>query len=515
MQINKEIFRAYDIRGNSLKDLTEAVAYKIGYCFTKMSISNNNNKICVGVDGRLSSPTLCKALELGLTDAGAKVINIGVVPTPVLYFADKEFKPSGSIMITGSHNPRDDNGFKMLQNGKSFFGTQIQDLLAKILDSNVILDSNHAMPANAGIQEIIKSNVDPSLHRHEIEYRSTIASKYLKNILEGININPKLKVAWDCGNGATGNIIKELKSHLAIVNSVGFGYKELGAKPITNRKTMSDIAGESKSIDYNENIILNSIIDGNFPSHHPDPTNPANLQELIKTVKEQNCDLGIAFDGDGDRIGIVSSSGKILFGDQILCIFAEDILKANPNATIIVDVKTSQLIVDKIKSYGGNPIIWRTGHPFIKSKMLETKALLAGEMSGHIFFADKYLGFDDAIYAALRFLDLLSRSSKTLDEIIDKLPKSYSTPEIKIFVPSELKLEIIEEVKQKLLDAKIAFNDIDGIRVNTEHGWWLLRSSNTESIIVVRAESTSNEGLIKLKVIINDLLSKYGLTIDR
>ncbi|MCZ6909617.1 MAG: palindromic element RPE2 domain-containing protein, partial [Rickettsia endosymbiont of Ixodes persulcatus] len=290
---------------------------------------------------------------------------------------------------------------------------------------------------------------------------------------------------------------------------------ERGVKPITNRRATSDIVGESKSIDYNENIIINSIIDGNFPSHHPDPTNPANLQELIKTVKEQNCNLGIAFDGDGDRIGIVSSSGKILFGDQILCIFAEDILKENPNATIIVDVKASQLIVDKIKSYGGNPIIWRTGHPFIKSKMLEIKALLASEMSGHIFFADKYFGFDDAIYAALRFLDLLSRSSKTLDEIIDELPKSYSTPEIKIFVSSELKLKIIGEIKQKLFDDKRVFNDIDGVRVNTEHGWWLLRSSNTESIIVARAESTSNEGLIKLKAIINNLLSKYGLTIDR
>ncbi|MGL4226742.1 MAG: phosphomannomutase/phosphoglucomutase, partial [Rickettsia sp.] len=209
-----------------------------------------------------------------------------------------------------------------------------------------------------------------------------------------------------------------------------------------------------------------------------------------------------------------SGGGKILFGDQILCIFAEDILKENPNATIIVDVKASQFIVDRIKSFGGNPIIWRTGHPFIKSKMLETKALLAGEMSGHIFFADKYFGFDDAIYAALRFLDLLSRSSKTLDERIEDLPKSYSTPEIKIFVSSELKLKIIEEIKQKLLDDKIEFNDVDGVRVNTEHGWWLLRSSNTESIIVARAESASKNGLDAIITIINEHLKKYGLLID-
>ncbi|CAK6516563.1 phosphomannomutase/phosphoglucomutase [Rickettsia helvetica] len=473
MQINKEIFRAYDIRGNSLKNLTEEVAYKIGFCFAGMTITKDNDKICIGLDSRLSSPTLCKALELGLTDAGAKIINIGIVPTPVLYFADKEFMPAGSIMVTGSHNPRDDNGFKILQNGKSFFGPQIQDLLAKI---NAIPWLDH------GIQKKNKQDWIPRSSRgmtiipsgNDIEYRHNIEHKYLKRILDGISISPKLKVTWDCGNGATGNIIEELKSSLT-----------------------------------NENIIINSKIDGNFPSHHPDPTNPANLQELIKLVKEQNCDLGIAFDGDGDRLGIVSSSGKILFGDQILCIFAEDILKENPNATIIVDVKASQFIIDRIKSFGGNPIIWRTGHPFIKSKMLETKALLAGEMSGHIFFADKYFGFDDAIYAALRFLDLLSSSSKTLDEIIEDLPKSYSTPEIKIFVSSELKLQIIKEIKEKLLEEKIEFNDIDGVRVNTEHGWWLLRSSNTESIIVARAESASKNGLEEIITIINKYLEKY------
>ncbi|AFB31724.1 MULTISPECIES: phosphomannomutase/phosphoglucomutase [spotted fever group] len=461
MQINKEIFRAYDIRGNSLKDLTEEVAYKIGFGFAEMTITKDNDKICVGLDGRLSSPTLCKALELGLTNVGAEIINIGVVPTPVLYFADKHFTPAGSIMVTGSHNPRDDNGFKILQNGKPFFGDQIQELLTKILDnySNTTPASPYVIPAKAGI--------------HNIQ------SKYLKRILDGININPKLKVAWDCGNGATGDIVEELKKHLS-----------------------------------NKNIIIHSKIDGNFPSHHPDPTNPANLQELIKVVKEQNCDLGIAFDGDGDRIGIISSSGKILFGEQILCIFAEDILKENPNATIIVDVKVSQFIVTKIKSYGGHPIIWRTGHPFIKSKMLETKALLAGEMSGHIFFADKYFGFDDAIYAALRFLDLLSRSSKTLDAIIEDVPKSYSTPEIKIFVPSELKLQIIKEIKEKSLEEKIEFNDIDGVRVNTVHGWWLLRSSNTESIIVARAESDSKNGLEEIITIINKYLEKYGLLIN-
>ncbi|HJD65001.1 MAG TPA: phosphomannomutase/phosphoglucomutase [Rickettsia endosymbiont of Diachasma alloeum] len=458
MEINKDIFRAYDIRGNSLTDLTVKVAYKVGFCFAKMTIKDGNNKICVGMDGRLSSPALYKLLEIGLVNGGAEVINIGVVPSPVLYFADKKFTPAGSIMVTGSHNPRDDNGFKIIQHGKSFFGSQIQDLLTEILNTDW---SNNPPEIN-----IVNKN------------KINISDRYIKNILEAVNINLNLKVAWDPGNGATGNIVEELKNHLN-----------------------------------NENIIINSKIDGNFPSHHPDPTKADNLQELIKLVKEQNCDLGIAFDGDGDRIGIVSSSGKMLFGDQILCIFAEDILKENPNATIILDVKASQLIADRIKSYDGQPIIWRTGHPFIKSKMAEAKALLAGEMSGHIFFADKYFGFDDAIYAALRFLDLLTRSNKTLDEIIYELPKSYSTPEIKIFVPSELKLQIIEEIKEKLLKNKIEFNDIDGVRVNTEDGWWLLRSSNTESAIIARAESSNAKKLEELKTMINQLLSKYGLNI--
>ncbi len=466
MNINKDIFRAYDIRGNSLTDLTAEVAYKVGFCFAKMTIKDNNNKICVGMDGRLSSPTLYKALEMGLIDAGAEVINIGVVPSPVLYFADKKFTPAGSIMVTGSHNPRDDNGFKIIQHGKSFFGSQIQDLLTEILNTDF-----NVIPAEAGIQ--LNMNMDSRFCGNDTKGGNDIKLKYLNRILEKITVNFNLKVAWDPGNGATGNIIEELKNHLN-----------------------------------NENIIINSKIDGNFPSHHPDPTKADNLQELIKLVKEQNCDLGIAFDGDGDRIGIVSSSGKMLFGDQILCIFAEDILKENPNATIILDVKASQLIADRIKLYGGQAIIWRTGHPFIKSKMAESKALLAGEMSGHIFFADKYFGFDDAIYAALRFLDLLTRSSKTLDEIIDELPKSYNTPEIKIFVSSELKLQIIEEIKEKLLKDKIEFNDIDGVRVNTEDGWWLLRSSNTESAIIARAESKSAEKLEELKTMINQLFKQ-------
>ncbi|MCC8369328.1 MAG: phosphomannomutase/phosphoglucomutase [Rickettsia endosymbiont of Oxypoda opaca] len=460
MSINKEIFRAYDIRGNSFTDITETTAYKIGFCFAETTISNNNNKICIGRDGRLSSPALCDALIKGLVDGGASVITIGIVPTPMLYFADKRLMPAASVMVTGSHNPKDDNGFKMLAMGKPFFGSQLQDLLTKILD----LDQSNISITNSPFNNI-----------NEID----VTAGYLERILNNISINSKLKVAWDPGNGAAGDITEALKTRLP-----------------------------------NNNIVINSKIDGNFPSHHPDPTRPSNLKQLIEVVTRENCDIGIAFDGDGDRLGIVSSEGQILFGDQIVCLFAEDILKKYPNATIILDVKASQSVIDQIKSYGGQPLIWRTGHPFIKSKMQETNALLAGEMSGHIFFADKYYGYDDAIYAALRFLDLLSRSDKSLDELIQSLPKSYSTPEMKIFVVSTMKFKIISEIKEQLLKEGIEFNDIDGLRVNTETGWWLLRSSNTEPAIIARAESTTAKGLEDLKNILENLLSRYGLTVD-
>ncbi|MFY9590061.1 phosphomannomutase/phosphoglucomutase [Rickettsia endosymbiont of Halotydeus destructor] len=499
MPINKEIFRAYDIRGNGSTDITEIVAYKIGFCFAEITISNSNNKICVGRDGRLTSPTLYNSLVKGLIDGGASVISIGVVPTPLLYFADKKLSPAASIMITGSHNPKDDNGFKMVVGSKSFFGSQIQDLLIRILDSsfNVIPTSSYVtpasptvtpaspyvIPAKAGIQKTINNKLDSCFRRNDsgnsIEYNNNIKSKYLDRILDNISINPKLKVAWDPGNGAAGDITEALKKRLP-----------------------------------NNNIVINSTIDGNFPSHHPDPTKPSNLKQLIEIVTQENCDIGIAFDGDGDRLGIVSSKGQILFGDQIICLFAEDILKEYPKATIILDVKASQLVIDQIKSYGGQPLIWRTGHPFIKSKMQETNALLAGEMSGHIFFADKYYGYDDAVYAALRFLDLLSRSNKSLDEFIENLPKSYSTPEIKIAVSDTMKFKIIAEIKEQLLKEGVEFNDIDGVRVNTEQGWWLLRSSNTEPAIIARAESISENGLEKITATINRYLKKYELLIN-
>lgn len=448
--INPAIFRSYDIRGSSLNDITPDNAYKIAVSFAKLNITEKNNLICIGRDGRISSPALYKAFVDGLIYAGAEVISIGIVATPMLYFAEKKFKPAASVMITGSHNPKDDNGFKMIAGGKSFFGDQIQELLETIQNS-----SNLYLNQNSPIE--VKTY--------------DIYNEYVSRILEMSFIKSDLKIAWDLGNGAAGTIMQLLKDRLP-----------------------------------NINIIINGEVDGNFPNHHPDPTVLENLAQLIATVKSENCDFGIAFDGDADRIAIVSSTGRVIFGDQLLCIFAKDILLDNPSATIIADVKTSQVVFDQIASYGGNPLMWKTGHSLIKTKMFETGALLAGEMSGHIFFADKYYGYDDAIYASIRFIDIVSRSKCSLDEMLAELPIVYNTPEIRIKTSDESKFKIIQGIKKHLQDSKIDFNDIDGLRVNTINGWWLLRASNTEPAIIARCESKTETGLELLKTEIDKLL---------
>jgi phosphomannomutase len=457
--INPAIFRSYDIRGSSLLDITETISYKIGFCFAKISISVGNNLICVGRDGRISSHTLYESLVKGLIDAGASIISIGIVPTPVLYFADQKFQPAASIMITGSHNPKDDNGFKMVSHGLSFFGEQIQNLLRIIQTTDW--------------------NCQKMSNKNHIPQEINLDEEYMDNITAEFKIDPELKVAWDPGNGAAGNITEKLKARLP-----------------------------------NNNIIINSKIDGYFPSHHPDPTVPKNLEQLINVVKSQNCDFGVAFDGDADRIGVVTKSGRIIFGDQLLCLFAKDLLLSKPGATIIMDVKASQVAFDQIILNGGKPLMWKTGHSLIKTKMIETKALLAGEMSGHIFFADKYYGYDDGIYAAIRLLDIFSRIDASLDDLLDQLPNVYNTPEIKIITTDESKFKIISSIKQQLDNLGVNYNDIDGLRVNTKDGWWLLRASNTGPAIVARCESPSPMGLEILKLDLSTILADYNLKLE-
>ncbi|WP_250312257.1 phosphomannomutase/phosphoglucomutase [Rickettsia endosymbiont of Oedothorax gibbosus] len=550
MEINSTIFRLYDIRGSSLLDINTTIAYKIGFCFTKLSISKQGNKILIGRDGRLSSPALYQALVNGIISAGGQVISIGVAPSPMLYFADKIFKPQASIMITGSHNPKDDNGFKMLSQGKSFFDQQIQHLLNSILNTD---------------WSIVNSiNITPSLREATLvatkQSKKTIKNGLLRRLTLPYN---DASLLWLNANRISYNMPDKFVAS-SIVNSGEVDSRSDGATPISNKRALSDDVTNFSSIDYivkelditalyidrilqeitidskikvawdpangaagnitdllalrlpNKNIVINSEIDGNFPNHHPDPTIAKNLEQLIEVVKTQDCDIGIAFDGDADRIAIISKKGRIILGDQILCILAKDIIDQNPQATIIMDIKSSSAIFNQIKSYGGRPIMWKTGHSFIKDKMQTTKALLGGETSGHIFFADKYYGYDDAIYAALRFLDLLSRSEKTLDDMIDELPKCYSTPEISIPVPDDLKFDIIQQIKKDLISKNIAFNDIDGIRIDStidSNAWWLLRASNTEAKIIARYEADSLEVMNSIKSELSSLLAKYGLNI--
>lgn len=444
--IDPSIFRAYDIRGNASKTLSLETAYNVGFHFAKMITSPMKNKIVVGFDGRLSSNKLYEALTLGLIDGGGDVSSIGLCTSPMLYFADQKFFPEGSIMITGSHNPKEDNGFKMLAGGASFYGDNIQKLLSQIVSNP------QKYIAKTPLKKIYPVNMRPF---------------YIERILKNIAINPDLKIVWDPGNGSSGVILRSIIEKMP-----------------------------------NLNFIINEEVDGNFPNHHPDPTIPENLAGLIESVSTHDADLGIAFDGDGDRIGVVTRSGKIVFGDQLLCLYATELLQRKPGSIIIADVKASQTLFDYVLSIGGKALMWKTGHSLIKAKMKETGAEIAGEMSGHIFFKDGYLGFDDGIYAGLRLIDVITKSNISLDEFIENLPKAINTPEIRIDVEESKKFQIIEKIKDKLRKLDLTYCDIDGVRLNIPEGWWLLRASNTQAALIARCESNTDE---RLQIVIKNL----------
>ena len=436
------IFREYDIRGVFGTDLSEEDAYYIASAFARKALSVNGGKanICVCRDGRLSSPDLMEAVCRGITDSGADVTDIGLGPTPMLYFAAKTLGATGGMMVTGSHNPPDHNGFKFVLQNRAFYGADIQALRA---DGGTA--PNLAQPRGTRTSRNIRA-----------EYVTALAAAYMGE--------EELRVAWDAGNGATGEIMSALIAKLP-----------------------------------GKHLPLNAAIDGTFPAHHPDPTVPENLEQLIATVKSQHCDAGIAFDGDGDRVGVVDNEGGILWGDQLIMLLARDVLAERPGATIIADVKASAALFEEITRLGGTPLMWKTGHSLIKSKMAETGAPLAGEMSGHIFFADKYYGFDDGIYAAVRVLSMLSRSGKSLSALRKALPSRINTPEIRFPCPDDRKFTVITEVKTRLTGAAADFSDVDGVRVNTPDGWWLLRASNTQPMLVARCESKDIGGLDRLK----------------
>ncbi len=446
------VLREYDIRGIVGKTLHAADAHAIGRCFGSIIRRDGGRTVAVGYDGRLSSPELEAALTEGLVAAGIAVARVGRGPTPMLYFAGTTLPADGAVMVTGSHNPPDYNGFKMMRAGKPFYGADIQRIGEMARGGDV--------ETGAGSQE----------HRDVSE---AYAARLLADWDGGARA---LKVVWDNGNGSAGDVLGRL------------------------------VAGLPGSHE-----VLNGAIDGTFPAHHPDPTVPRNLEQVIARVRATGADLGIAFDGDADRIGVVDETGEILFGDQILVVLARDVLQAHPGATIISDVKASQVLFDEIGRAGGAPLMWKTGHSLIKTKMAETRSPLAGEMSGHVFFADKWYGFDDALYAAVRLLGIVARMGGKLSAVRAALPHVINTPEVRFDCDDVRKFQVIGEVAARLREAGADVSDIDGVRVNTPDGWWLLRASNTQAVLVARAEAKDEAGLERLKAALVAQLKASGL----
>lgn len=447
MKINPQIFREYDIRGIVGKDLTAEIVKMLGKSFGTYIISKGGNKVSVGRDNRLSSPKFKSALIGGILSAGCDVIDIGLVPTPVMYFSLFNLDVDGGIVVTGSHNPPNFNGFKLAVGKTTIYGDQIKEL-GKIIKEDRFIEGKGTL------------------------YHQNIKDDYINYIKDRIDLKKKLKLVIDAGSGTAGLIAPKL-------------LKEIGC----------------------EVIKLYCELDGTYPHHHPDPTVVEFVQDLIKKVKEEKADLGIAYDGDADRIGVIDDKGNIIWGDQLLILFSRDILKKKKEK-IIFEVKCSQALVDEIEKAGGEPIMWKTGHSLIKDKMIEEKAVLGGEMSGHIFFADNYYGYDDAIFASCRLVELLSKSDKTISEMLSDVPKYFSTPEIRVDCPDEKKFEIVDNIKNYFKkDHKII--DVDGVRILFTDGWGLVRASNTQPALVLRFEGKTKESLKNIKNKILEKLSEY------
>ncbi len=445
--------REYDIRGIVGKTLHAADAFAIGRTFGSIVAGKDGKTVAVGYDGRLSSPELEAALVEGLKASGMDVLRVGRGPTPMLYYAATTLETDGCIMVTGSHNPPNYNGFKMMLGRKPFFGAQIQHL-------GKLSAAGDVVPETTGSDRIVDVSHD-----------------YVARLISDWDGGDRiLNVVWDNGNSSAGEILQRL----------------VGSLP-------------------GEHTVLNAEIDGNFPAHHPDPTVAKNLEQLIAAVKEKGADIGIAFDGDADRIGVVDNKGQILWGDQLLVVLGRDVLKSHPGATIIADVKASQVLFDEIERAGGQPLMWKTGHSLIKAKMAETGSPLAGEMSGHVFFADKWYGFDDALYAAVRVLGIVARMDGPFSDVKDSLPVAVSTPELRFDCEDTRKFKVIEEVAARLEASGAQVAAIDGVRVKTEDGWWLLRASNTQAVLVARCEAFSDEGLERLKAALVEQLAASGL----
>lgn len=443
--MNPNVFREYDVRGVVDQDLNEEFVFNLGRAIGTYADQHKVKTMSIGRDCRLSSDAYHNFLIQGLNSCGIDTIDVGLCATPMLYFSIRHLKTDGGVMVTGSHNPPEFNGFKICIGHDTIYGDNIQDL-------RKIIESNRFAAGRGGSR-----NQD-------------ISKDYEDYLFENVFINKKVKVIVDAGNGVGGRFF------LPLLQRLNYDVTDIYCEP-----------------------------DGRFPHHFPDPTVEDNLEELIRVVREQKADLGIAFDGDADRLGVISDKGEIIWGDKLLLLFSRYILQDKPNSTIIGEVKCSQVLYDDIKKHSGRPIMWKAGHSLIKAKMKEEKAALGGEMSGHIFFADRYFGYDDAIYAALRLLEILSQTGKQISSLLSDVPQTFATPEIRIDCPDDKKAEVVDKIKSHYRNTPGVI-DIDGVRIPFKEGWALVRSSNTQPIIVLRFEASSSEALQAIRREVEELL---------
>ncbi len=448
--VSQTIFRQYDIRGIVGQDLTPEVARLVGRAYGTLCRRNGISQVIVGRDNRASSPDIQAALMEGLCSTGCDVVDIGEVVTPILYFACRYWNIDGGVMVTASHNPPEYNGFKLVWGQGTLFGEQIQDLYRRIEAGDFVDGQGSVVQRDA-------------------------FSEYLQWITEHIQLGPRrLTVVVDCGNGTASYFAPKV-------------FRALGCKVVE----------------------LYCDSDPSFPNHLPDPVKPENLRALIAKVQEVGADVGLGFDGDGDRLGVVDEQGNILWGDQLMILFSREVLRKHPGSKIIVEVKCSQAVIEDIAKHNGVPILWRTGHSFIKAKMKEEHALLAGEMSGHLFFADEYFGYDDAIYAAARLLRILSSTDQPLSALLADVPRYFATPEVRVHCNDQSKFAVVAKVVDHFKSSGHQVIDVDGARIVTEDGWALVRASNTEPALILRAEGKTPEGLQRLHQLVVDALSPY------
>ncbi len=454
LDINPFIFREYDIRGIVGKDLTEEVAFLLGKSFGTYIFRKGGKTVTVGGDVRIHTEMLRKPLMDGIISTGIDVINLGATPTPVQYYSLHVLNVDGGIQITGSHNPPEYNGFKLSLGKTSIFGKEIQ-ILKEIIEREEFVE---------GKGKIVSKN---------------ILDNYIKHILATVSLQRSVKVVADSGNGAAGLVAPKL------LKKLGVDLIELYSEP-----------------------------DGNFPNHHPDPTVEENLKDLIDKVKNEDAEVGIAYDGDADRLGVVDREGSIIWGDRLMILFGRDLLQRHPGSTVIFEVKCSQALPEELEKAGGKPLMWKTGHSNLKAKMKETGALLAGEMSGHLFFAEDYFGYDDAVYASIRLIELLSRSNKTINELLEDVPVYYATPEIRLECATDEEKFNIATKAAEYFKKHFEVIDVDGVRIQFGDGWGLVRASNTQPVIVVRFEAKTPERMEEIKSLVMDKLHEFGEIIE-